>query len=111
MIEHAVVLLDPGMEIQPEDIPTTDSGLQASQAGMGTESWAAQGIVQDESYHLGRERVVARFELDHLRWLIDRAGANMSKAAKIAGVDRTTLYRLMEKHGLHRDTTIKTHPE
>ena len=40
--------------------------------------------------------------------LVERAQGNMSKAARIAGVDRTTLYRLMEKHGLHRDTIITT---
>ena len=26
---------------------------------------------------------------------------------KLAGVDRTTLYRLMDKHGLQRDTVFK----
>ena len=31
---------------------------------------------------------------------MQRAGGNMSKAARIAGIDRTTLYRLMERHGL-----------
>jgi hypothetical protein len=45
---------------------------------------------------------VAEFEIQDLTWLVNRAGGNMSKAARIAGVDRTTLYRLMERHGLHR---------
>jgi transcriptional regulator of acetoin/glycerol metabolism len=27
----------------------------------------------------------------------------MSKAARLANIDRTTLYRLMEKHGFRRD--------
>jgi DNA-binding NtrC family response regulator len=55
-----------------------------------------------ESYHLARERVIGDFEREYLGWLIERAGGNMSKAARIAGVDRTTLYRLMERHGLQR---------
>jgi DNA-binding NtrC family response regulator len=62
----------------------------------------------DVEYHAARERVLGEFELIYISRLIDRAGANMSQAAKMAGVDRTTLYRLMEKHGLQRDTVIKT---
>ena len=47
--------------------------------------------------------MIAQFELQYLTWLLTRAGGNMSKAARIAGVDRTTLYRLMERHGLQRN--------
>jgi DNA-binding NtrC family response regulator len=61
-----------------------------------------------EKYHSARDRVLAEFEKKYLNWLVDRAGTNMSRAAKLAGVDRTTLYRLMEKHGLQRDTIIKS---
>jgi transcriptional regulator of acetoin/glycerol metabolism len=32
-----------------------------------------------------------------------RAGGNLSKAARMAKVDRTTFYRLMERHGLQRN--------
>src|SRR5947208_13433707 len=56
----------------------------------------------EESYHAARDRVIAQFERQYLTWLVNRAGGNMSKAARIAGVDRTTLYRLMERHGLQR---------
>lgn len=101
VIEHAVVLLEPGSEIQPDDLPFLDSVVPPSQiAPITTEG-------RDEKYHTARDRVLAEFERGYLSWLVERAGANMSKAARIAGVDRTTLYRLMEKHGLQRDTIIK----
>src|SRR3989454_9193971 len=45
-------------------------------------------------------RSIDEFERRYLPWLVQRAGGNMSKAARIAGIDRTTLYRLMERHGL-----------
>jgi transcriptional regulator of acetoin/glycerol metabolism len=62
--------------------------------------------IGDESYHGVRERMLSQFEAGYLVWLVSRAGGNMSKAARIAGVDRTTLYRLMDKHGLQRGAII-----
>jgi len=104
VMEHAVVVLEPGAEIQPNDIPFLDDG--GGSAGFGG---ASLGIdLADLEYHVARERVLTDFELQYLSSLIDRAGTNMSRAAKIAGIDRTTLYRLMEKHGLQRDTVIKS---
>jgi DNA-binding NtrC family response regulator len=55
-----------------------------------------------ESYHPARERALAAFETQYLARVIHQAGGNMSEAARIAGVDRTTLYRLMERHELQR---------
>ena len=49
-----------------------------------------------------RERVIAQFERQYLTWLVSRATGNMCEAARIAGVNRATLYRLMERHGLQR---------
>ena len=102
VIEHAVILLEPGADVLPDDLPCGENGTAAG--GPAVESWAGAA---EGGYHETRERTMARFELNYLRWLIEHAGANMSRAAKIAGVDRTTLYRLMEKHGLQRTTTIR----
>jgi len=113
VIEHAVVLLEPGITIQPENIPYLDEPDQISLSGSPL---YGSGVIdlrrlEEKSYHAAREELTAEFERHYLKWLIDAAGANMSKAAKIAGIDRTTLYRLMEKHGIHRSTTIETKPE
>jgi DNA-binding NtrC family response regulator len=108
VIEHAVVLLDPGAEVQPGDIPEGESSSNASSATPWKEEWKPDISFRDDGYHAERDRVLAQFELGYLSWLVERAGANMSKAAKMARVDRTTLYRLMERHRLHRDTVITT---
>lgn len=109
VIEHAVVLLEPGAEIQPSDIPPGEgASLNGWQASGATEEWRPDFSFREDGYHAERERVLAQFEVGYLSWLVDRAGANMSKAAKIARVDRTTLYRLMERHRLYRDTVITT---
>jgi DNA-binding NtrC family response regulator len=93
VIEHVAVLAEPSQVIQPDDIPISDDGAQ-----MATEAPAL--TVPDEPFHQVKERVIAEFEKAYLRRLVGRAGGNMSKAARLANVDRTTLYRLMDKHNL-----------
>jgi DNA-binding NtrC family response regulator len=101
IMEHTVVLVEPGSKILPRDLPFTD-GKHAQSPD--TES--PVGGVCDSPYHEARERVIADFELGYLTHLVNRANGNMSQAARLAGVDRTTLYRLMEKHGLQRGTIM-----
>lgn len=98
VIEHVAVLVEPDQEIRPEDIPFYDD--PAANA-LGAERAIALAI-PDEPYHSAKDRIVAEFEKDYLARLVARAAGNMSKAARLAGVDRTTLYRLMDKHQVLR---------
>jgi transcriptional regulator with PAS, ATPase and Fis domain len=102
-LEHAVVLLEPGQEVQPQDIPLGQREAPAPAGEAGSSQFWTDDILE-QSYHAARERVIASFERRYLTWLVNRAAGNMSKAARLAGVDRTTLYRLMERHGLQRET-------
>jgi len=99
-IEHAVVFLEPGAPVGPDDIPSIQDSRPTQVQTPLDFQWL------DEPYHAARDRVTAEFERRYLRWVVNRADGNMSQAARIAGIDRTTIYRLMEKHDLHREALI-----
>jgi DNA-binding NtrC family response regulator len=99
-----VVLIEPGTEIGPSHLPFVHTDGMA--AAPDSTYVGALPTYEDEAYHIARDRVIAEFELRYLTALVHRASGNMSKAARLAGVDRTTLYRLMEKHGLQRETIM-----
>ena len=101
VIEHVAVVVEPGAEIRPEDLQLTGEPT----AAVSSNPASLISTLLEESYHAARDRVIAQFERQYLTWLVNRASGNMSKAARIAGVDRTTLYRLMERHGLQRSPT------
>ena len=98
VIEHTAVLLDPEQVIRPSDIPLYEDSAEEP----GVEDRRVAVSASNDPYHVAKDRIVAHFEKEYLGALVARAGGNMSKAARLAGVDRTTLYRLMDKHQLIR---------
>ena len=97
VIEQLAVLTEPGHVVQPEDVPIYDDAtVDAPTAGLPSTMMA-------DPFHLAKDKLITHFEKEYLAQLIARAGSNMSKAARLANIDRTTLYRLMEKHGFRRD--------
>ena len=96
VIEHLTVLAEPGKDIEPADIPLYESGGPARQ-----ESSVPAGLL-DDAYHPAKDKLVAHFEKEYLARLVVRANGNMSRAARLASIDRTTLYRLIEKHSFQR---------
>jgi DNA-binding NtrC family response regulator len=97
VIEHAVVLVKQGSEIQAADLPFLGEERPAEPPVV----MASDGDFQ-ESYYVSRDRLVAEFERRYLVRLVNRADGNLCRAARIASIDRTTLYRLMKEHGIQR---------
>ncbi|MDP9145010.1 MAG: sigma-54 dependent transcriptional regulator, partial [Actinomycetota bacterium] len=99
VIEHVAVLAEVGARLGADDLRLPIAPELPTSANLAS----LISTLQEETYRLARERVITQFETQYFTWLINRAGGNMSFAARLAGVDRTTLYRVMGRHQLHRD--------
>ena len=99
VIEHLAVLAEPAKPIEPDDIPIYDGDGGAPSTAAGS---AIPAGILDDAFHPAKDRLVAHFEKEYIARLVQRAGGNMSRAARLASIDRTTLYRLMEKHSFQR---------
>jgi transcriptional regulator with PAS, ATPase and Fis domain len=98
-IEHLVVLVDPGTTIHPDRIPFRKEPAAADGQGTGSLTSLPVGLFRD-GYQAARQRVLEEFEMKYLEWFVQRAGGNFAKAARMAGIDRTTVYRLLQRQGL-----------
>lgn len=102
VIENLVVLSEPDQEITPDRLWV----LEESNGERGTAGTFHASIDLHRSFHEAKQAVIDRFEREYLAHLIARTEGNMSESARQAGVDRTTLYRLMDKHNLAREAFV-----
>lgn len=103
VLEHLVVLAREGSEIGPDEIPfiEEDPGMYSHSATLGFDPSAFSS-----DYHTARDLVLSQFEREYLEFIVREAKGNISDAARKAGIDRTTLYRMMERHGTSRDQLL-----
>jgi DNA-binding NtrC family response regulator len=102
VVEHMVVLLRPGAEVQPEHIPVIDGLVPTADPEESASAIREADDAIAGGYRKARERLLGGFERRFLQQLVTEADGNISRAARIARLNRTTLYRLMERYGLQR---------
>jgi DNA-binding NtrC family response regulator len=100
VVERLAVLAGPGSEIKPDEIVLHNEPVGSAEGAGGSIPVA----LLNEAYHVAKEQVLTKFEKEYLARLVARASGNMSRAARLANVDRTTLYRLLDRHNIRRDT-------
>ena len=54
----------------------------------------------DRPYHEAKDALLERFDREYCTDLLERAGGNVSEAARIAGLERKYLYKVLERAGL-----------
>jgi len=96
-IEHAVILCT-GDELRAEDLPKPIVGPTRVAAAPKKQPTLAQV----------REQWLEPLEKQYLKELLARHDGNVKLAAKTAGIDAVTMYRLLKKRGLHLGRTVRT---
>jgi DNA-binding NtrC family response regulator len=114
VLGHAVIFGASGRELRTEDLSlpghTNGNGSwNGSPNGGGNGELTNPTLIRDlqGSYHEAKDRMLARFERAYLSRIISGTGGNLCEASRQADINRTTLYRLMEKHDLSREDLVK----
>jgi DNA-binding NtrC family response regulator len=91
VVEHLVVVAEPGQPVEPEHF------VLPSMTGPAAGARITLGML-DQPYLAAKEAVLLEFEKAYLARLAVRGPRNISRAARLANVNRATLYRLIERH-------------
>ncbi len=102
-LEHAVIMSTTG-EVRAEDLPRP---LRESQQPSTATDTSTSAPTEKTSLAELREGWLAPHERRYLTELLDTHHGKVDAAAKQAGVNRVTFYRLMKKHGLRMSRSVK----
>lgn len=89
VLERAVLLTESN-QVMPADLPTMLIDASPTGAPLGDFSTA-------------KRRMILEFEVTYLRNMLQQTGGNISRAAALAGLQRTALHRLLLRHGLRAE--------
>jgi DNA-binding NtrC family response regulator len=78
--------------------PSAKHNPESSNPEAAVRAWIRLLALREETYHAARQHVLDLFEDEYFHWLMQRTAGNRSKAARIAGVTRRTVYRLAAHH-------------
>lgn len=94
IMERAVTLSGTDV-LTPEDLPDTlrDKSIIA-----------VEEFAKTMGFRQAKERCIQVFEKQYMRALLDQCHSNISRVARLSGLNRRTIYRLIEKHGIRRHT-------
>ena len=95
VVERACILTD-GEFISERDFTSSLSQISASAPAPGRERSAGAGIQAGDA--------LSSVERDHILDVLERAGGNKAKAARMLGLDRRSLYRRLESYGIRFDS-------
>jgi DNA-binding NtrC family response regulator len=90
ILERGLSVMGPDRELTPSQL-----GLQTSLPPLAD----SHGL-SDENFHQAKDRLIAEWERAYLTDLLKRVSGNVSQAARMSGLGRPYLYKLMKRHGL-----------
>ena len=98
-LEHAVIMTST-QEVRAEDLP------KSLRTGHVAATPSPSPASKSTTLASLRESWLAPHERRYITELLDASGGKVDAAAKKAGVNRVTFYRLMKKHGVRMGRTV-----
>ena len=101
-IEHAVIL-NTGDELRVEDLPRPLLETSSRNSIANVRAPQAQPTLDE-----AREKWLDPLERQYLTELLAKHAGNVEVAARAAGINKVTMYRLLKRRGLHLGRTVRS---